>query len=356
MLYAVIMAGGSGTRLWPLSRQSQPKQALKLLGDRTTFQHTVDRLAPLIPPERILVIANEQITGLLRPQAPALPPENFIVEPSGRDSGPAVGLAAVHVLRRDPDAVMATLAADHYIADTEHFRGSLAAAAQVAGQGAIVTLGIQPTWADPRFGYIELGAAQEIVDGFRVYAAAAFIEKPEPEKAARLLEDGRHVWNSGMFIWQAARLLREFAVQMPESHRALSRIGESLGTADADRILAEEWLNVRRISIDYGIMERAENVSVIPVSMGWVDIGSWQAVADALPGDAAGNSAVGELIALDARGCYVRSDGRLVALIGVEDLIVVDTPDALLICPRNRAQDVKAVVARLSEAGKNQYL
>ncbi len=356
MLYAVIMAGGSGTRLWPLSRQSQPKQALKLLGDRTTFQHTVDRLAPLIPPERILVIANEQISELLRPQAPALLPENFIVEPSGRDSGPAVGLAAVHVLRRAPNAVMATLAADHYIADTEHFRGSLAAAAQVAAQGAIVTLGIQPTWADPRFGYIELGKPQEIVDGFRVYEAAAFVEKPDPEKAARMLEDGRHVWNGGMFIWQAARLLREFAIQMPESHRALSRIGESLGTADADRILAEEWPNVRRISIDYGIMERAQNVSVIPVSMGWIDIGSWQAVADALPGDATGNSAVGELITLDSRGCYVRSDGRLVALIGVEDLIVVDTPDALLICPRDRAQDVKAVVARLSEAGKTQYL
>jgi mannose-1-phosphate guanylyltransferase len=356
MLYAVIMAGGSGTRLWPLSRQSQPKQALKLLGDRTTFQHTVDRLAPLIPPERILVIANQQISELLRPQAPDLPPENFIVEPSGRDSGPAVGLAAVHVMQRDPNAVMATLAADHYIADTEHFRGSLAAAAQVAAQGAIVTLGIQPTWADPRFGYIELGAAQEIVDGFRVYEAAAFVEKPDPEKAVRLLEDGRHVWNSGMFIWQAARLLREFAVQMPESHRALTHVGASLGTADADRVLAEEWPNVRRISIDYGIMERAQNVSVIPVSMGWVDIGSWQAVADALPGDAQGNSSLGELIALDARGCYVRSDGRLVALIGVEDLIVVDTPDALLVCPRNRAQDVKNVVARLSEAGKMQYL
>lgn len=356
MLYAVIMAGGSGTRLWPLSRQSQPKQALRLLADRTTFQHTVDRLAPLLPPERILVIANQQITDILRPQAPHLPEENFIIEPSGRDSGPAVGLAAVHLLHRDPDAIMATLAADHYIADTEHFRGSLAAAAQVAARGAIATLGIQPTWADPRFGYIELGEAQEIVDGFRVYAAAAFTEKPTAERAARFFEEGRHVWNSGMFIWRAARLMREFAVQMPESYAALVRIGETLDTSEAARTLAEEWPNVRRISIDYGIMERARNVSVIPVNMGWLDIGSWQAVADAMPVDAQGNSADGELVSLDARGCYVRSEGRLVALIGVEDMIVVDTPDALLICSRARAQDVKALVARLGEAGKGRYL
>jgi mannose-1-phosphate guanylyltransferase len=356
MLYAVIMAGGSGTRLWPLSRKSQPKQALKLIGERTMFQHAVERLAPLFPPERIFVIANPEITALLRPQAPHLPADNFIVEPAGRDSGPAVGLAAVHLLHRDPDAVMVTLAADHYIIDTEQFRASLAAAGQIAAGGAIVTLGIKPASPDTRFGYIQLGAAQEIVDGFRVYESGGFKEKPDLQTALRFLEEGRYVWNSGMFTWRADRLMREFAANQPESHAALTAIGDSLHTPQAAAVLAEQWPRVKKISVDYGIMERAANVCVIPVEIGWSDIGTWAALSDALTGDAAGNKADNGTLFVESRGCYVRADGRLVAVVGLEDVIVVDTPDALLVCRASQADQVKIVVNRLAEDGRGAYL
>ncbi len=356
MLYAVIMAGGSGTRLWPLSRQSEPKQALKLIGDRTMFQHAVDRLSPSFPPERILVVTNSQIAEVLRPQAPELPADNFILEPAGRDSAPAAGLAAVHLLRRDPEAVMVMLTADHYIVDTVQFRAALAAAEQVAADGTILTLGIRPTQPSTAFGYIRLGDAQVMVDGFRVYRSGGFTEKPDARTAARFLEEGRYVWNSGMFIWRGDRLLAEFAAQLPDLHAALGRIGAALGTLEAEQVLVDEWSKIRRISIDYGIMEHADRVSVIPVDIGWSDIGSWGALLDVLDGDEHGNVATGELLSLDAQGCYVRSGSRLVAAIGLRDLVIVDTPDVLLVCTRERAEEVKTLVNRLAAQGRNSYL
>ena len=229
MFYAVIMAGGSGTRLWPLSRKGTPKQALELIGDRTMFQHAVDRLDPLFTPDRIFVVTNAAMAEVLRPQTPEVPAENFILEPAGRDSAPAAGLAATCLLKRDPDAVMVILTADHYIIDTVQFRSVLAAAAQVASDGAIVTLGITPTYPATGFGYIQLGEAQEIVDGFRVYRSGGFREKPDLRTAIRFLEEARYAWNSGMFIWRADRLLAEFRAQMPDAAAALARIGSSAG-------------------------------------------------------------------------------------------------------------------------------
>ncbi len=355
MLYAVIIAGGSGTRLWPLSRRSKPKQALKLIGDRTMFQHAVDRLAPLFTPDRIYVGTNAETADLLRPQAPDIPAENFIVEPSGRDSGPAAGLAAAHLLRRDVDATMVMLTADHFIVDTAQFRAALAAAGEVAAGGTIVTLGIKPSAPDTRFGYLELGSAQHIVDGFRVYECAGFREKPDYMTAQGFFEDGRHVWNSGMFIWRADRLLSEFERQLPESYEALVRIKSALGTTHATRVLETEWLRMRRVSIDYGVMENAKDVSVIPVEIGWSDIGSWGALLDVLPPDADGNVAGGSLLSHGSSGCYVRSE-RTVAVIGMEDVIIVDTPDVLLVCPRSRAEEVRELVKRLEAEGQISYL
>lgn len=352
MLYAVIMAGGSGTRLWPLSRKSTPKQALRLIGERTMFQHAVDRLAPVFTPDRIFVVTNAEIAEVLRPQTPDVPAENFILEPSGRDSAPAAGLAAVHLLKHDPDAVMVILTADHYIVDTAQFRSALVAAEQVAGDGTIVTLGIEPTYPATGFGYIRLGEAQVITDGFRVYRSGGFKEKPDQRTALHFLEDGRYVWNSGMFIWRADRLLSEFRSQLPDVYAALTGIGEALETPDAARALAEIWPTIRKISIDFGIMEHAEAVSVIPVDIGWSDIGSWGALLDVLPGDEHGNVADGEMLALDTAGCYVRSDARLIATIGLRDMVIVDTPDVLLVCPRARAEEVKTLVNRLAAEGK----
>jgi len=252
---------------------------------------------------------------------------------------------------------MVILTADHYIVDTAQFRSALAAAEQVARGGTIVTLGIKPTYPATGFGYIQLDEAQEIVDGFRVYRSGGFTEKPDLPTAVRFLETGRYAWNSGMFIWRADRLLAEFRAQLPDAHAVLLRIGAALATPDAARVLAEGWPDIRKVSIDFGIMEHASDVSAIPVDFGWSDIGSWGALSDVLPGDEQGNVCVdGDLLALDTRSTYVRSDGRLIATIGLEDIIIVDTPDVLLVCPRTRAEEVKDLVGRLAAGGRAEYL
>jgi mannose-1-phosphate guanylyltransferase len=359
MNYAVIMAGGAGTRLWPLSRKGQPKQALRLIGERTMFQHAVDRLEPLFPMERILVVTSAAIADVLRPQVPALPAENFILEPVGRDSAPAAGLAAIRLLAKDPDAIMAMVTADHFIVDAEQFRAVLAAAAEVAAEGTIVTLGIRPTYPATGYGYVAAGGAHTIVDGFRVYRSAGFTEKPDRTTAIRFVEDGRYSWNSGMFIWRADRLMAEYRSQLPDLHASLSRIAAAFGAPDGADVLRSEWEGIRRISIDYGIMEHAQDVVVIPAELGWSDIGSWASLLDILEGDEAGNVLQAPVVALDTRRTLIRSESgpdRLIAAVGLEDMIIVDTPNVLLVCPRSRAEQVRDIVKRLESAGALNYL
>jgi mannose-1-phosphate guanylyltransferase len=353
MFYAVIMAGGSGTRLWPMSRRNHPKQSLKLFGERTLFQQAVDRLEPLFPHDRILVVTKTDHVPLLQPQAPGLPPENFIIEPEGRGTAPALGLAAVHLQQRDPDAVMAVLTADHHIADASSFRGVLAGAQTAARADFLVTLGIPPAFASTGYGYIQKGENLPLESDQPIFRARRFIEKPEAPEAARMVSDEGYFWNSGMFVWRVSRLLEELQRQMPEFHSQLMEVQASLrDPRDYAATLARVWPQVREQTIDYGVMERAREVAVIPARIGWTDVGSWSSLFELLPRDGAGNVVIGPHAGVDTHGTLVMGDRRLIATIGVENLVIVDTEDALLVSSKERAQDVRLIVKQLEKAGR----
>jgi mannose-1-phosphate guanylyltransferase len=355
--HALIMAGGSGTRLWPLSRQNRPKQAIELIDNRTMFQHAVDRLDTLLPPEQVLVVTAREYVEVLAAQVPKVPRENFIVEPMARGTAGAIGLAALHLKRRDADAVMAVLTADHYIRYVDKFRRALAAAAQVAGEGYLVTLGIEPSFPATGFGYIRRRERLGRADGFDVYAVDSFVEKPDAARAVEFLETGLYSWNSGMFIWQVNRIMAEFARQMPALCGQLQTIEAALDTPRQAEILAEVWPQVRKETIDYGIMEGAEDVAVIPVDIGWTDIGDWAAIYALHRPDEMGNVIVGaDHVGVGTRSSFIQGGKKLIATIGLEDMIIIDTDDAILICARDRAQDVKQLVEQLEKTGRAEFL
>lgn len=356
MYYALIMAGGSGTRLWPLSRTKNPKQALKLVGELTMFEHAVSRLEPLFPPERILVVTRAEHAPILQSQAPRLPAGNFIIEPEGRGTAPAIGLGAIHLLARDPQAVMAVLTADHYIQDTTGFRQALSAAAKVADQDYLVTMGIKPSSPATGFGYIHQGSAMASVDDFSVFVVKKFTEKPALVEAQRMVASGEYSWNSGMFIWKVPVIMAEFKRQMPDFCAQLEEVRTSIGKSDYDEVIRRIWPQVAKQTIDYGIMEGAQKVAVIPVDIGWTDIGSWGSLFDLLPTDGDGNTFLGPHIEIDTRNTLVFGNKRLVATIGVADLVVIDTEDALLICPKAREQEIRDIVKRLEEKGQHHWL
>lgn len=356
--YALIMAGGSGTRLWPLSRQARPKQVLPLVEDKSMFQLAVERLAPLLPPEQVFVVASAPLSEQLRATAPQIPAENFIVEPSPRNSGPAVGLGTIHIRRRDPDAVIAVLASDHHIAEKVRFRAVLAASAKLARQGQIVTLGISASFPSTGFGYIRRGQPLGQVDEFQAYTVEQFTEKPEIETAIQFVTSGEYSWNSGMFIWTADRVMDEFRRQQPQMYEGLGAIAAAIGTDDYAATLERLWPSMAKLSIDYAIMEHAQNIAVIPVDIGWSDVGSWASLYEVLTGDLEGNVQRGEhedTLRIDTRNTLVVSD-RMVVTIGISDLIIVDTDDALLVCHKDRSQDVREVVEHLRAAGHEAYL
>jgi mannose-1-phosphate guanylyltransferase len=345
------MAGGGGTRLWPLSRLDHPKQSLRLLGDRTMFQISVQRLAPLFTPDRILVVTSERYAADLRQQCPELAEANFVLEPAARGTAPAIALCAAEVSRRDAGAVMVCLTADHFIRNEPRFRELLTAAVEVAAQDYLVTLGIVPAYPATGFGYIQRGARLGQFGGFDAYRAERFKEKPSQAEAEAMLADGRYSWNSGMFVWRAARFLAELERQLPDLYRALAEI--ELAPAGQEDI----WSGLANTTIDYGIMEGARDVAVIPAQdLGWSDIGSWDALFDVLDADPAGNVVIGaEHLGLETSGSLIHSSRsgslrpRLIATVGLADLVIVDADDVLLICRRDRSQEVKALVDRLKQ-------
>ncbi len=357
--YAMIMAGGAGTRLWPLSRQARPKPLLSLVdNERSMFQISVERLLPLIDADRIYVVANPDLCVMLNEQTPDIPAENFIEEPRGKDTAPAVGLGALHIRHRDPDATMAVLTADHYIADEERFRAVLEAAFHLAGAGSVVTLGITPTYASTGFGYIERGRHVTDQGDIPVYELSQFVEKPAQARAEAMIADERYSWNSGMFIWPVARVMAEFEKHAKAMYASLGEIANAVGSPAYDDVLKRQWNDINPISVDYALMENIQgDALVIPVEMGWSDIGNFGTLYDILSeqGEGGTTSMVKDPVMLDSGDNLVFST-RLVATLGIEDLVIIDTDDVLLVCHRSRVQDVKKLVETLKKEQRIEYL
>jgi mannose-1-phosphate guanylyltransferase len=362
-LYHVILAGGSGTRFWPESRRDRPKQFLALAGPEPMIAATYARCAASGPEDRIHVSGGLDQRDRVLAALPRLSPPRFIGEPVARNTAPAIGLSAMVLFLADPDAVAVFCPSDHVVADAAAFREAIARAAAAAASGdVLVTLGIAPSRPETGYGYIEAGEESGIPG---VRRAARFTEKPDPETAATFAASGRHYWNSGIFIWKAASILAAIGRHHPGLARGLARIRDAArAAAGSGRIaepfalpgvaeaVAEVFAGQPSISIDYAVMEKAPNVLVVPCDPGWSDVGSWDAAAEMAAADAAGNTLAGDVVGVDARGCFVRAGGRPVALVGVEDLIVVDAGDAILVCRKGRSQKVREVVAELARRGR----
>jgi len=355
-LYAVVLAGGGGTRLWPVSRRRKPKQLLPLCGDETMLARTCARVRPLIPADRQFVITVASHAPEARAQVCAIPEENVVVEPSGHGTAPCIGLMALIIHHRDPDGIMVSLHADHAIQDEEALLSVLQTAAHAAEDGRLVTLGIVPSCPETGYGYIQRGELVDRVLGHDVYRVERFTEKPDLETARTFVADGGYYWNSGMFVWTVAAILEETRNLLPDLYERLMEIRPALGSERQSEVIERVWGAVPNVSIDVGIMERADNVVMVPADIGWDDVGSWNSVADLLARDENGNVMEGEHVALDCQDTFIRSSGRLVAGVGLRGMIVIDTGDAVLVCPKDRAQDVKRIVEQLEREGKKQYL
>ena len=349
-----MLSGGAGTRLWPLSRRDRPKQFLELLGDRSLLQDTVDRVSEFVPRERVFVVAPPEHRALIHEQLPDLPLDHLVVEPYPRGNAAAIGLAMAALHAFDPDAVVAVLPSDHVIGKQAAFRNVLIAATAAADAGWLVTLGITPERADTGFGYIEAGERLDLPGPLPVHKVERFIEKPKREAAERMVAQGGHFWNAGMFVWRADAILAAYREHLPKTAEALDALADAIGSPRYEGVLAEVWEETDRTTIDYGIAERAKNMAVVPADIGWQDVGNWSRLAD-LAETSAGRAA-DEHIAEDSVGNYVYAPGKTTVTIGVNDLIVVETDDVLLIAAKSRAEDVKAVVDRLAREEKEHLL
>ncbi len=359
MYYAVILAGGVGSRLWPRSRQSNPKQFSDITGSgRTMIQETVDRLAGLVPDENIHIVTGDRYSELAAAQLPQLPRENILVEPYGRNTGPAIGLACAYLHARDPQAVVAFLHADQAIPQVGAFQTTLKRAIEAAEADHLVTLGITPTHPNTGFGYIRRASElTSIADNeLPVYEVDKFLEKPDRETAKAFLAEGTYYWNGGMFICSVARMMQEFERQLPDSHALIAEMAQGYASQGADFDISAIWDKMPEISIDHGIMENAEQVAVVPLDAGWNDVGSWNAIEAIRELDENNNCiAQGEVIALESSGSIVYSE-KIVALIGIEDLVIVETDDAILVGRKDQMQQVKSIVELLKSQGRTDLL
>jgi mannose-1-phosphate guanylyltransferase len=351
------MAGGQGTRFWPRSRRMRPKQLLNIVGETTMLEQTLGRIQPLIPAERTLVVAGDAYRELIRDCLPELPRENFLFEPVGRNTAACVAWAALWVRRRNPAAIMAVLPADHLIRDAAEFLRVLDVAAAAAQPlNRLVTIGIQPSHPETGYGYIQVGHDRLRLAGRDVFRVAQFIEKPSRPKAEQFLTAGTYVWNSGMFVWRADSIWQEICRQLPELAKGLEPLAETAPDATSNGTLEELYRRLPSVSVDVGIMERASDVWVVPADIGWSDVGSWRALGEIIGADAHGNVVIGEQYGIDTSGCLIHSPRKLVATIGLSNLVVIETEDVLLICPKERDQDVRQLVELLEREGRHDLL
>lgn len=352
---ALIMAGGRGERFWPKSRKRMPKQFLSLADDgKTMIQHTVERILPMVDVEDIYIVTNRDYKMLVQEQLPDIPQENILCEPVGRNTAPCIGLGAVHIARKYEDAVMFVLPSDHLIKYNTIFQKTLADAADVAEQGEnLVTLGITPDYPETGYGYIKFNPEETLG---RAFAVDRFVEKPDLETAKGYLATEQYLWNSGMFIWKVSTILKNLEKYLPETYAGLQKIQQAIGTEDERSVLEHEFEAFRSESIDYGIMEKAQNIYILSGSFGWDDVGSWLAVERIRQSNEFGNIITGNAITVDTKNTIVQGDKKLIATVGIENLIIVDTEDALLICEKDSAGNIKKVLENLKICNRTEYL
>ncbi|MEN6332403.1 MAG: mannose-1-phosphate guanylyltransferase [Smithella sp.] len=358
-MHAVIMAGGRGTRFWPRSREKKPKHLLDIISHRTIIQETVDRILPLVDPENILVVTGIKHARALMNQLPQIPSRNIIIEPEGKNTAPCIGLAALHIQKKAGDDIMVVLPSDHAIADAAKFLQVINAAVQTAAnEDALVTIGIKPASPQTGYGYIEKGALIESKTTEEVSHVKSIHEKPDYKQALEFVKSGNFYWNSGMFIWKSSAILKSISRWLPDLYSGLTTINEALGLPGEKAAIRRIYKNLVPVSIDYGVMEKADNVYTVKGDFGWSDVGSWDALWEISAKDENGNAMIGgsNVIAEGSTGSLVYSPNKLVALAGVKDLIVVETKDALLICPKGDSQNVKKIVDALEAKKLKKYL
>lgn len=352
---ALIMAGGRGERFWPKSRKNLPKQFLSLTDDgKTMIQLTVERILPLVKMEDIYISTNRDYKELVRQQLPEIPEENILCEPVGRNTAPCIGLGAVHMRKKYEDAVMYVLPSDHLIKYTSIFLSTLTDAGEVAEQGEnLVTLGITPDCPETGYGYIKFLPNQMLGRAFEV---DRFVEKPDLETAKEYVASEQYLWNSGMFIWKVSTILKNLETYLPETYEGLNRIADAIGTEEEELVLEKEFSAFQSESIDYGIMEKAKNIYILSGSFGWDDVGSWLAVGRIKKSNEFGNVINGNAVTVDTKNCIIQGGKKLIATVGIEDIIVVDTEDALLICEKDSAGNIKKVLENLKICNRTEYL
>lgn len=352
---ALIMAGGRGERFWPKSRKSLPKQFLSLTDDgKTMIQLTVERILPLVAMEDIYVVTNRDYKALVREQLPDLPEENILCEPVGKNTAPCIGLGAVHIAKKYEEATMLVLPSDHLIKYNTIFLNTLQNACEVAEQGEnLVTIGITPDCPETGYGYIKFLPDQMLGQAF---AVERFVEKPDLETAKEYLATEQYFWNSGMFVWKLSTILKNLEEFLPDTYAGLCRIKDSIGTAEEEQTLEAEFQGFHSESVDYGIMEKAKNIYILSGSFGWDDVGSWLAVERIKTTNEFGNVINGNVVTVDTKNTIIQGGEKLIATVGLENLIVVDTADALLICEKEHAGDIKKVLENLRICNRNEYL